>query len=142
MSAFSNEAGKLILDHLFGNSAYNAPAAVYLALHASGGASPVDPGEAQATIAATEVDYTSYARQTISMGAATATDPATAENDAVVTFPAVDSGEGPVVVTGWSVWDAATGGNCLFKGAINATRTMQDSDSLNWNIGELDISLD
>jgi hypothetical protein len=142
MSAFSNEGAKLVLDHLTGNAEYEPPAALYLALHDSGGSSAVDPGEAQATIAGTEMDYTSYARQTLSLGAATATDPPTTSNDAVVTFPAVDSGDGPVTATGFSIWDAATGGNCLFHGALTAARELQDTDSLIFNTGELDVALD
>lgn len=142
MSALCNEGAALILNHLTGNGAYSAPAQLYLALHASGGASPVDPGEPKATIAATEVSWTSYARQAIDFNAASGPDPMTATNTAAVTFPSVDSGDGPVTITGISIWDAATGGNCLYKAAVDAARTLQDTDALLFQAGEVTIGLD
>jgi len=142
MSALCNEGAALLLNHMTGNGSYNSPAQLYLALHASGGSTPVDPGEPKATISITEVNWTSYARQAINFNASSGPDPAVATNIATITFPAVNSGNGPVTITGISIWDAAISGNCLYKAAMHSARTLQDTDALIFSTGEVTIGLD
>ena len=98
-------------------AAVTRPTAWYVALHTA------DPGETGAT---GELVGNGYARQS---AAFTSNGDGTVDNDATITF-------GPNTTTNWgtvthvSVWTASSGGNCLYKGALAASKTVNVGDSL------------
>lgn len=110
-----------------------APANVYIALHTA------DPGDTGAS----EVTGNAYARVAVSTTGGWSDPGATSgatENAAAITFPqATPAGWG--TVTHVSVWDAATAGNMLFRGALAASKTVAANDRVEFAAGALDISV-
>jgi len=129
MSALSDYAENLVLDWLLTGGSVSRPSAWYVALHTG------DPGEAGS---ANELSGNGYARQAVTFAAAV--DGAT-ENEGQLTFgPNTDSNWG--TVSHVSVWDDETGGNCLFKGALSSSVSINVGDSLVIGAGNLQITLD
>jgi hypothetical protein len=129
MTALSNFAESLAIRWLFDDVAVTRPTAWYVALHTA------DPTETGGT---GELSGNGYARQSATF---TEDTNGLVDNDGVITF-------GPNTTTNWgtvshiSVWDALTTGNCLAKGALSSSVTINVNDSLQIAAGALDISLD
>lgn len=115
-----------IAGHVFGGTAYTAPATLYVALYTS---APNDAG------AGTEVSGGSYARQ--SMAFTVTAD--TASNTANVEYPKATASWG--TVTHFAILDAVTSGNMLCYGTLTASKTVASGDTLRFNAGELDITV-
>lgn len=125
--SFSNYLENKVLLHVFGATAYTAPATLYCALFTS------DPGE---TGAGTEVSGGSYARQTITF---TVTGNQ-ASNTAAVEFPTASGSWGTVTYA--AVYDSSTGGNLLTYGALTTSKVITSGDVLRIPIADFDINLD
>ena len=126
MSAFSNYLENKVLLHVFGGSAYSAPATLYLALYTS------DPGDGNT---GTECSGTAYARQTITFTVVTDT----ASNNAAVEFPVAGSSWGTITHVG--ILDQLTSGNLLAHGALTASKAIASGDVFRVENGDLDITL-
>lgn len=118
-----------LLDHVFGKGAYSAPTP-YLALFTT---APTDAG------GGTEVSGGSYARVAISADMGTAGSGAIS-NSAAIEFPTASASWGTVVAFG--VMDASTAGNMLWWGDLGTSKAVGDGDTLVFNIGDLDFTLD
>lgn len=128
MSAASNYLETEWMKYAFTATAMGTrPTAWYVALHTA------DPTETGATA---ECSYSGYARQSATFSQTNNT--VTTTN--AQTFPAVAAG--PVTITHFSVWDAVTSGNCLYKGALDLGKTFATSDVPNFGIGEIILSVD
>lgn len=127
--SFSNYLETEILDHVFANNAYTAPATLYLALHT---ADPTDAGTG------TEVSTsgTAYARQTVAFTVSGNT----ATTSSAVDFPTATANFG--TVTHVAVWDASTSGNMLAHAALTSSKTIETGDVFRVPAGDLDITLD
>lgn len=132
MSA-SNYLENKMLDHVFGNTPYTPPATIYVALHTA------DPTEAGSV---GEVSGGSYARvgftnNTTSFPNASG---GSKSNGVVGTFPTptVDWGD----VTYWSMWDAASGGNCLVVSAAFTAQPCRVGNTVTFANGALVITAD
>ena len=125
--SFSNYLENKVLDHVFGGSAYTAPATLYVGLFTS------DPGEAGA---GTEVSGGSYARQTITF---TVTG-SQASSSAAVEFPTATASWGTITYA--AVYDAVSGGNLLASGALTTSKTIDSGDVVRIPSGDFDIDLD
>lgn len=94
-------------------------------------------------VAGTEVSAGGYARQAVSKAAGSWSAPSgagtrTIDNAAVITFGPASASWGTVDEVG--IWDAATGGNLLYVGALAASKAIASGDSAQFAIGALDIS--
>lgn len=125
--SFSNYLETKVLDHVFGATAYTAPATLYVALYT---AAPSDTG------GGTEVSGTGYARQTATF----TTSGATTSNDSAIEFPTAGSSWGTVTHVG--VFDASTAGNLLVYGSLAVSKLVESGDVFRIPAGDLDISLD
>ncbi len=125
--SFSNYLENKVLLHVFGATAYTAPATLYVGLFTS------DPGEAGT---GSEVSGGSYARQTVTF---TVTDNL-ASNTAAVEFPTATALWGTITYA--AVYDAATGGNLLGSGGLATAKTIDSGDVFRIPAGDLDITLD
>jgi hypothetical protein len=125
--SFSNYLETKVLDHVFGATAYTAPATLYVGLYT---ATPNDAG------GGTEVSGTGYARQS----AAFTTSGDTTSNDDAIEFPTAGSNWGTVTHVG--VFDASTSGNLLAYGALSTSKLVESGDVFRIPAGDLDISLD
>jgi len=127
--SFTNFLETEILDHVFGGSAYTAPATHYLALYTAA------PGE---TGGGTEVTTsgTAYARQTVAF----TTTGNTTSNNAPVEYPTATATFGNVTHVG--VFDASTGGNLMAYATLSSSKTIDTGDVFRVPTGDLDITLD
>lgn len=126
MSAKSNYLENAVLDHVLGTSALTSPSA-YLSLYTS------DPGE---TDSGTELSGNGYARLAVSFGNASggsATGPTTAKE-----FTA--SGASWGTVTHFGIHDALTAGNLLYYGALTASKTIADGDTLRFAANSITVT--
>ena len=125
--SFSNYLETKVLDHVFGGSAYTAPATLYLALHTS------NPDEDNS---GTEVSGGAYARQTIAF----TTSGNTTSNTAAVEFPTATANYGTVSHCG--IYDASSGGNLIAYAELSSAKTIETGDVFRVPAGDLDITLD
>jgi hypothetical protein len=123
MAAKTNYLENKYLDHTFGGSAFTQPTAWYLALHTA------DAGE-DAT--SSVVTGGSYARKQVTSWTGTGDERA---NGNVVEFPDMPG----VTVTHASIWDAVTGGNPLYHGALSAPKTVTAGETLRVPVGDFKV---
>lgn len=127
MAALSDHAENLLLDWAMTGGAATRPTAWYLALYT---AAPSDAG------GGTEVSTGGYTRQAITFSAASG---GTTSNTADVSFTAAGADYGTVTHVG--VFDASTAGNLLWHGAMTASKTVQDGDTITFATGNIDLTL-
>lgn len=114
-----------LLDAALANGTY-VTTNVYVSLHTA------DPGETGTS----EVTGGSYGRQgPESFSAAAAGASANSTQIDFTSMPAV-------TVTHVGLWDAATGGNFLWGGALDTSRTLNSGDTFRIAVGDLDVTLD
>lgn len=123
--SISNYAENAILDAVLNNTSFAGGATLKLALHTA------DPGE---TGSGAEVSGGSYARQTITFGAASG-GTSTMSNSGGIEFADMPS----CTVTHVAIWNGA-GSQIYWSGALTSSRTVTAGDSL--RITSLTVSLD
>ena len=126
MAGFSNYLENKVVGHVFGGSAYTAPATLYVALYTS---APSDTG------GGTEVSGGAYARQT----AAFTVTADTASNTSAIEYPTATANYGTVVAVG--VFDASSSGNLLAYGNLTTSKTVSTGDVFRFNAGAIDITV-
>lgn len=129
MAALSDYAEKLLLDWLMTTGSATRPTAWYVALYT---AAPSDSG------GGTEVSGNGYARQAVTFDAASIPG-GTTSNTGAVTFTAAGGSWGSISHIG--LHDALTSGNLLWHGAMTAAKTIADGDTLEFAIGNIDLTL-
>lgn len=139
MSAMSNYLEEKLCDVTLRGGTFSSPGQVYLALFTA------DPTDANVTAneANAGTNYPGYTR--VSCGATpasafTAIDSAgLTQNANVITFPAL-GGASPVTITHWGIYDASSGGNLLFHGAMTASKQLDPSDVPSFPANSLKIT--
>lgn len=131
MGSFSDYLENKILDHVVGKTAYAMPT-VYVA------ASTADPLDAASGIA--EPVGGSYARVATSGATWAAAAAGATSNAAAITFPTATGAWG--TITHFALFDAPTGGNMLGHGILAVARAITTGDTLQFPIGDLDVTLD
>lgn len=129
MAALSDYAEKLLLDFLMTTGSATRPTNWYVALYT---AAPSDSG------GGTEVSTGGYARQSVSFDAASSPG-GTTSNSGEVSFTA--SGADYGTVTHMGIFDAASSGNLLWHGALTASKTVADGDTLTFAVGNIDLTM-
>ncbi len=129
MAALSDHAEKLLLDWLMTTGSATRPTNWYVALYT---AAPSDSG------GGTEVSGSGYARQSATFAAAS-TPGGTTSNTNAITFTAAGGSWGSVTHLG--IFDALSGGNLLWHGALVAPKTIADGDTLEFAIGNIDLTI-
>ena len=143
MSAMSDYLENKLIDHVFRGQSYTLPV-LYVGLLTS---APSDAG------GGTEVSGNAYARVKAAAGASQAlTDWKSTQNDSLassgttgnttntnaITFPTPTATWG--TVTHFGIYDASTGGNLLFWGALTISKTINQSDTVTFPSGTLSIT--
>lgn len=128
MAALSDYAEKLLLDWMMTTGSATRPTAWYVALYT---AAPSDSG------GGTEVSGSGYSRQSVTFSAASSPG-GTTSNTNTVTFTA--SGGNWGTITHCGIFDAASSGNLLWHGALTASKTVNDGDSLEFAINDIDLT--
>jgi hypothetical protein len=129
MAALSDYAEKLLLDWLMTNGSATRPTAWYVGLFT---AAPSDSG------GGTEVSGSGYARESVAFDAATS-GAGTTSNSAAVSFTASGGDWGTITHIG--IFDASTSGNLLWHGALTASKTVADGDTLEFATGNIDLTI-
>jgi len=127
MAEFTDFMENKIIDHMLRNQAYTPPSTVYVALFTS---ATSDAG------GGTEVSGGSYARQAVTLGAASG---GASENSADITFPQATADWGTITHVG--LMDALTGGNMLMHSPLDASKTVNNGDTFKINTGDLDVTV-
>lgn len=125
--SFSNYLETKVLDHVFSNTAYTSPTAVYVGLFTT---NPAEDGSG------TEVSGGGYARQAGSFSVTGNT----ATTTAAIEYPTATADYG--VVTHVGIYDALTSGNLLAYAALTASKNISSGDVFRIPTGDLDITLD
>ena len=123
--ALTNTAENRLLDWILGLASTAPTTPIKVALVTVAGSD---------TAAGTEVTGGSYARQTLTVGAASA---GATSNSADIVF----AGMPACTVVGVEIWDSAGSPVRLWYGALAASRTVAAGDDLRLLAGELDISI-
>lgn len=129
MAALSDHAEALLLDWLMTTGTATRPTSWYVALFT---AAPSDSG------GGTEVSSGGYSRQSVAFDAASSPG-GTTSNSGAVTFTASGGSYGTVTHIG--IFDASTSGNLLWHGALTASKTVADGDTLEFSAGNIDLAL-
>jgi hypothetical protein len=138
MAGFSDFLEKELLDHVFGNAAYTAPATLYMALFT---ATPSDSGGGtEVSTAGTAYDRADITNNATNFPAASGTNPTLKSNGTVISFAQATASWG--TVSHWGIFDANTAGNLLVWGAITTPKLIDTGDTASFAIGDLDITLD
>lgn len=129
MSDIGNHAEDLLLTYLLTASSVTRPTAWFVSLHTG------DPGEDGAdneVAAGTDADYIRKA--------VTFDDPI-ADTGQVLTNTAptwtVNSGSSGYTVSHIAIFDAVSGGNCLYKGEMLVSKTLAASEVLTFTAGDI-----
>ena len=133
MSAFSDYLESALIGHILRGVTYTAPTTVWVSAHT---ADPTDAGTA------TETTGTSYARVAVTCSTANWTAPGVGgltDNVSAITFPTAGGSWGTITHVG--IYDASSSGNLLLSGSLSASKAITTSDTLEFAIGDLDITL-
>jgi len=127
MAALSDYLENKLLDATLKNTAFTSPSTVYAALFLT---DPTDAGTG------TEVSGVSYARKAMAFGSASG---GTSLNTALVQFDQATTDWG--TINYFALFDASTGGNLLYHGALTAPKTILTGDVFQFAINSVSISL-
>lgn len=108
-----------LVKHIFGLANYTAPSAYYISLHSG------DPG---ATGTDNEVVGNGYTRIQNTNWQVNASDVGMVENINIIQFPTPTNDWGTVTHVG--LYDAATTGNLIARGVLNASKSINTGDSV------------
>lgn len=133
MSALSAYLENKINDHILGGPDYARPANVSFGLFT---ALPTESG------GGTEVTGGSYARATVVNSGASfaASASGTKVTNTLVAFPTATADWGSIV--GFGIFDASSGGNLLYFGALLTARTVNNGDTARFASGDFSITFD
>jgi hypothetical protein len=129
MAALSDYAEKLVLDWLMTTGSATRPTDWYVALYT---AAPSDSG------GGTEVSTGGYARQAVTFAAASSPG-GTTDNSTTVSFTASGDNYGSVSHIG--LFDAVSGGNLICHGSMTSPNNVDDAETLEFSIGNIDLSI-
>lgn len=130
--SFSDFLELEVLDHVFGAAAYTAPATLYVAAYT---AAPTDAG------GGTEATGGAYARVAVTNNATNfpAASAGAKSNGTTITFPTATASWGTILAA--ALLDAATAGNFLGWCDLTVSKAVGSGDTLQFAVGDLDITL-
>lgn len=131
INAMSNYLEEKVLNAVLRGQAFPSIPKVYAALFTT------NPGEDGST--GTEVSGGGYSRKEVTFAAPTQVlDIATCTNSLEVDFGVATTNWG--YITHSALYDASTGGNMLYHGALETPKTIETADSLRYAVGKLKVT--
>lgn len=131
MSSFNDYTEDKVLDHIVGKTAFTMPTAYV-------GLSTADPTDDASGLA--EPSGSGYARVTTSGADWDAASGGATANAAALTFPEASGAWG--TITHFALFDAASAGNMLCYGTLDASRVITSGITPRFAVGAFDITLD
>lgn len=133
----SNYLEQKLLDVIFRGASWSVLTNVYVSLHTT-----TDPGEDGLT-GEISTAGTGYGRKAVpvpagwnaavsEVGGGFLTD-----NASAIVFATPTTSWG--TVAGFALWDAATAGNCLLYGPLQASKVINSGDTVQFDVGQLDV---
>lgn len=134
MGSFADYLEDELLDHVFGAASFSAPATLYIGL------STTTITDAGGNI--TEPSGNGYARVAVTNNATNfpAASGGAKANGTDIAFPEATGSWGTVI--DFFIADASSGGNILAYGTLTASKTVDTNDIVEFQTGDLDITLD
>jgi hypothetical protein len=129
MTKLTNYLESKLANHVLKNTAYTPPTTLYVALHTA------DPTEVGNVGEVTTGTYATYARKAITLGTESG---GSCTNSTDLTWDNCPA----MTISHISVWDSLSGGNALFYGPLNASKTPASGDSFRLVSGSLSIGFD
>ena len=129
--SFTSYLEAALLNAVYRGTAFSSPATVYLALFTTAPAANGTGG--------TEVSGGNYARQAVTFGAPTGSNPSTVANTNTVQFPTATASWGTIV--GAAIMSAASGGNRLDYENLTTAKAIGNGDVLVFAPGDITASL-
>lgn len=123
--SISNYLETVLLDLVFNATAYSGQSTVYVKLHIG------DPGEAGTSNAAAHTTRASVTFAAASGGSIA--------SDGAASFTSMAASE---TISHISIWDNSTAGNCLWTGALTASKAVNTGDNFTIASGSLTVALD
>lgn len=132
---------KAILNYLLGGTAITLTASCYIALSTAAYAD-ASTGAAMTEVSSSGTGYARVAvtRNTTNFPAASGASPATMQNGTAFTFPAATGSWGTIV--SFYIVDAASGGNVLYGGDLNTTKSIATGDTATFAAASLTLTED
>jgi len=122
-----------LLETLLNNAAFPTVSTTYVALHTT---SPLDDGSGAECVG------TNYARiDTGAFTSMTAITDGQTENTAEIAFAQASDGTWGTI-THVGLWDAVSGGNLIYHGALTSSKTIDANDTFKIAAGDLIVTLD
>jgi hypothetical protein len=144
MAAMSDYLENKLIDQIFRAQAYTFPTTLYVGLltaapsDTGGGTEVTGNAYARASVASSLVNWagTQAAASTVASSGTTGT----TSNNGSISFPTPTAAWG--LVTHFGIYDAATGGNLLFYGALTIQKTINQGDTVLFPAATLSIQID
>jgi len=132
--SFTDYLENKVLNHIFGVTAFSAPASLYVGLSTS--------TIADAGTGITEPSGNSYARVAVTNNGTSWTTSTTGviSNKNILSFPEATGSWGTVTYS--FVSDSLSGGNILFYGSLNTSKAVTAGDTVTIKAGDLSVTLD
>lgn len=131
MAGKSDYLENAMLDAILGGGSWTKPGTVYVALYS---ATPSDSG------GGTELSGSGYARKAVTNDATNFPNASggAKSNGTEIRFAAASAAWATAVA--WAIFDASSGGNMLYWGALTVNRTVPIGDEAVFPIGDLDVT--
>lgn len=128
MAALSDYLENKILDHILGGVDFARPANIHFALYTVG---PTDSG------GGTEVSGNGYSRLAMANNSTNfpAASGGSKSNGAAIVFPTATGNWGTITHVG--IFDAASGGNLLWHGALSAAKLVESGDTPSYPVSSV-----
>lgn len=126
MASLTDDLEDALLDHILRNTGYTSPTTVYLALFST---ATTDSG------GGTEAVGGSYARQAVAFDAPSG---GSSANSGAITFSGMPAG----TWTHAAIFDDPTAGTMLLHAALSSSQTTGPGDAVNFNAGDIVVTLD
>jgi hypothetical protein len=127
MAALSNYLENALINATLRNTAYTSPTTIYVALFLT---DPTDAGSG------TEVSGTPYVRKSMAFDAPSN---GASVNSAAVEFDQATANWGTIPF--FALFDASTGGNMLYHGALTASKTIENGDVFKFASASVTVTL-
>lgn len=133
MGSFNDFLENELLDQVFGAAAYTAPATLHIGLSttavADDGTGITEPSDGYARTAVAN-NLTNWPAAALGLKS----------NGINITFPPATGSWG--IITDFFIADAASGGNILAHGTLSVATSVSSGETINFEVGDLDITLD
>lgn len=144
MAAMSDYLENKLIDQIFRAQAFTFPSTLHVGLLTAapsdtGGGTEVSGG-AYARVAVTNSLANWAGTQSAGSTVASSGTSGTTSNNGTITFATPTAGWG--TVTHFGIYDASTGGNLLFFGALTVSKTINNGDTVSFPAGTLSIQID